>query len=97
MEPVADHRWSGFPGAWCLDCGEYSAAEACIAAGDGPDPVCENCGETWPMTSECPTGDGHDIVWGECENHPWTTCPEPNSRRHDPYAHDIIDLKDIVD
>jgi hypothetical protein len=21
MSPSPDHRWSGWPGAWCLDCG----------------------------------------------------------------------------
>ena len=24
------HRWSGWPGAWCLDCGEEDATELCI-------------------------------------------------------------------
>jgi hypothetical protein len=70
MEPIALHRWSGWPGAWCLDCGIYDPLEECIAV--------------------------HDVE-GDCPDHPSTLCPEPNSRRHDPYSHDIIDLKDIVD
>jgi hypothetical protein len=28
--PVAAHRWSGWPGAWCLDCGAECAEEVCI-------------------------------------------------------------------
>lgn len=27
------HRWSGWPGAWCLDCGQEDPAEQCLAAG----------------------------------------------------------------
>lgn len=35
-EPVTlvPHRWSGWPGAWCLDCGQGDPAEACINAHD---------------------------------------------------------------
>ncbi len=29
-----EHRWSGWPGARCLDCGAEDAREACIAAHD---------------------------------------------------------------
>jgi len=28
---VKQHRWSGFPGAYCLDCGEECQAEICLA------------------------------------------------------------------
>lgn len=27
------HRWSGWPGAWCLDCGTEDVSEICIADG----------------------------------------------------------------
>ena len=27
------HRWSGWPGAWCLDCGVEDARELCLADG----------------------------------------------------------------
>lgn len=28
------HRWSGWPGAWCLDCGEFDPMEECVATCD---------------------------------------------------------------
>lgn len=39
------HRWSGWPGAWCLDCGIEDAHEVCI--GTNPDCVCAP-GQTEP-------------------------------------------------
>lgn len=30
---MADHRWSGWPGAWCLDCGAGCPVEAALADG----------------------------------------------------------------
>ncbi len=30
----ASHRWSGWPGAWCLDCGCEDPREAALAFGD---------------------------------------------------------------
>lgn len=27
------HRWSGWPGAWCLDCGASDPVEICLADG----------------------------------------------------------------
>ena len=30
----AGHRWSGWPGAWCLDCGAEDANEICLATHD---------------------------------------------------------------
>jgi len=60
------HRWSGWPGAWCLDCGAEDKREYCCAIHSENNPalgtVCER---------------------PECQNGP---CPEPGSRRHDPYA-----------
>lgn len=53
------HRWSGWPGAWCLDCGIEDPSEHCIAVHDF-----DTC--TRP----------------ECKHMP---CPEPGSKRHDPY------------
>lgn len=32
------HRWSGWPGAWCLDCGAEDLHEVCV--GCDPDCVC---------------------------------------------------------
>lgn len=28
---MTQHRWSGWPGAWCLDCGVEDALEICVA------------------------------------------------------------------
>lgn len=28
---MPDHRWSGWPGAWCLDCGAADQREVCLA------------------------------------------------------------------
>lgn len=57
-DETAYHRWSGWPGAWCLDCGAEDANEAAIAGGADPDTL-------------------------DDQNAP---CPEPGSRRHDPYS-----------
>lgn len=27
---MTEHRWSGWPGAWCLDCGIEDVVELCI-------------------------------------------------------------------
>jgi hypothetical protein len=32
------HRWSGWPGAWCLDCGCGDPVEMALADGVDPDP-----------------------------------------------------------
>lgn len=41
------HRWSGWPGAWCLDCGCEDANEIALADGlDVPDGV--------DLNVECP-------------------------------------------
>ena len=53
------HRWSGWPGAWCLDCGCEDANETALADG------------TYDFDN--PNGLNGD-------------CPEPGSKRHDPYA-----------
>jgi hypothetical protein len=36
-ETHATHRWSGWPGAWCLDCGIADPTEQAIADGHGFD------------------------------------------------------------
>jgi len=38
---VKEHRWSGWPGAWCLDCGQEDAGELCLA--DGHTQPCGRC------------------------------------------------------
>jgi hypothetical protein len=44
-----NHHWSGWPGAWCLDCGiedpvEIALAHYGIAAGSIPIPECKEPG-----------------------------------------------------
>ena len=74
------HRWSGWPGAWCLDCGVEDTTEIAIADGA----LFVNEREEWEwepgkkelyMPSECPcpyAGDFNPYVrrdW-ECESLP---------------------------
>jgi len=52
--PKTNHRFSGWPGAWCLDCGSPDLTEECLA-GNHVYPhyfsqVCEN--------SKCPESEG---------------------------------------
>lgn len=68
--PPVGHRWSGWPGAWCLDCGAPDARETCIA--DHPQAFGA------PETPDNPFG-----MADHCENRP---CPEPGSNRHNPYS-----------
>lgn len=65
----AGHRWSGWPGAWCLDCGVEDQVELAIADGVY-DPV-ENTWYDEERETACAT-----IM---------RSCPEPNSKRFDPY------------
>jgi hypothetical protein len=60
------HRWSGWPGAWCLDCGCDDPFE--IALADGKFTFDDDGNEVLEPSIVC------------------TPCPEPGSRRHDPYA-----------
>lgn len=36
---MIDHRWSGWPGAWCLDCGVIDLTEQGVTEG------CQTCEE----------------------------------------------------
>lgn len=48
-----NHRWSGFPGAWCLDCGCECAEEICMGEClDAPDP-------SKPEGYQCPNPEHH--------------------------------------
>lgn len=64
------HRWSGWPGAWCLDCGADDPHEIGLADGridtDGE--------KVWFSSPEA-----------EAEIKAAMICPEPGSKRHDPY------------
>ena len=41
---MKEHRWSGWPGAFCLDCGKEDLREVC--ASDHSWPNCERCNGT---------------------------------------------------
>jgi len=38
-----DHRWSGWPGAWCLDCWIEDPREVCLADGHDVDCSLPDC------------------------------------------------------
>jgi hypothetical protein len=69
---IVPHRWSGWPGAWCLDCGIEDPLEVTLSC-----PDCDiKCGPNDPATDEM------------CEAHRKLvvlSCPQPGSRRFDPY------------
>lgn len=46
----AAHRWSGWPGAWCLDCGIEDPSETCIAT----NPECACANQSGPCQVVCP-------------------------------------------
>jgi hypothetical protein len=39
---ISKHRWSGWPGAWCLDCGIADPIEECVATHDIEFGLCED-------------------------------------------------------
>ena len=69
-----DHRWSGWPGAWCFDCGTEDAREICVATHDAG----LTCVEGHYICEE-----GH--VLQACPEHTNPPCPEPGSNQHNPY------------
>lgn len=48
------HRWSGWPGAWCLDCGMEDPNEICLADHDH-DTSPTTCPVDWSkVPADCP-------------------------------------------
>ncbi len=87
---MTPHRWSGWPGAWCLDCGCNDPIELAMADG---------AIEFWDYNPDChydpevviskDERNGMTMVWRSLEDkekYAPTECPEPGSKRHDPYA-----------
>lgn len=70
---MAGHRWSGWPGAWCLDCGASDPTEQAIA--DGRIVVDPERGIGW-------YADDREYAWAVI----MSICLEPGSRRYDPYC-----------
>ena len=84
-----EHRWSGWPGAWCLDCGITDPIEECIA--DSPHDG--NYLEEYDTI----TGEYHDPdPLHQCPKHPITECTEPNSHSYDPYYKGVLDDQGTV-
>lgn len=67
---MTEHRWSGWPGAWCLDCGIADPREECLIECD----VIE-----YAFLQ-------NETHIAPCPNHPITDCPEPHSNRYNPYS-----------
>lgn len=63
-----DHRWSGWPGAWCLDCGIEDMREFCVSGAD-PSPECNG-----GLLAECGL---HALDCGHQHHsiHPLVPCP----------------------
>lgn len=61
------HRWSGWPGAWCLDCGIEDPVEHDIANG----------GDGNVTVVSCPSPHGHhyDPYWAQLQNPLICGCP----------------------
>jgi hypothetical protein len=68
------HRWSGWPGAWCLDCGQEDQNEICIGEHDAG----LLCVKGHMQCEE------HELV--RCVVHVNGPCPSPGQRLADPYA-----------
>jgi hypothetical protein len=66
---MREHRWSGWPGAFCLNCGQDDTTEAALACDDcyvpccdeemAADPVDRFCAEHAPTECPCPE-EAHD-------------------------------------
>jgi hypothetical protein len=62
-----EHRWSGWPGAYCLDCGAGDPGEDALAHGCD-DPRCVEDNELYCMV------EGHTVIWKDCGDHKETEC-----------------------
>jgi hypothetical protein len=68
-----EHRWSGWPQAWCLDCGKDDVRELCINT-------------IHPSDIEFPIDENGFEIYDNCPIHQNGECPEPGSNRHNPYV-----------
>lgn len=69
-----EHRWSGWPGAYCLDCGGEHWLELALGCADCyvPDPALN----------------AHQQTITFCRDHEPYDCPCPGSKRHEPQQED---------
>jgi hypothetical protein len=75
---MVGHRWSGWPGAWCLDCGIEDPLEAALATNE-----IEYVESDEPEYKE----HGKPVYTPELQErlNSLKDCPEPGSNRHNPY------------
>lgn len=83
---MAGHRWSGWPGAWCLDCGVPDPGEEALAH-DCIDFVCPSCDQHWAQGICKESGLDHmtTAIESNCGKHGSYECTEPGSGRYNPY------------
>lgn len=75
---MTPHRWSGWPGAWCLDCGVEDAGEVCVAEhSDGL--TCEH-GHVMCEVA------GHQLRRCAVPEHNNGPCLAPGAKLADPYT-----------
>lgn len=70
------HNFSGYPGSWCLSCGQEDANEACVAEHN----VLLFCVLGHELCLDL--SHGRNV----CQVHVNGPCPEPGSNRHNPYS-----------
>ena len=68
------HRWNGWPGAVCMDCGTEDAREACLALGCYEQVLC-SCADGCRLC--CGTGVLQVILCPEHEALANLECPNP--------------------
>lgn len=74
------HRWSGWPGAWCLDCGQEDQNEICIGT-HAPLLACIHGHELCMDRAHPP---------GFCDEHVNGPCLHPGEMLADPYARNAM-------
>lgn len=80
------HRWSGWPGAWCLDCGIADPREEALA-NDMLDYFCSVCGQAWPQ-DKCTNGENHKVYEVMDPKYAPTECEHPGENLFNPYSFD---------
>jgi hypothetical protein len=78
---MTGHRWSGWPGAWCLDCGCDDPNELALADNNivyVGEPVDEYGNQMWTIDP------AKRHLYGPDD------CPEPGSNRHNPYVPSLL-------
>lgn len=71
---MAKHRFSGWPGAYCLDCGSPDPGEEALGH-DCLEFWCAICLEPWPQTPFDSDGHEHQIREKSCGQHGSEECP----------------------